>query len=97
MFPVMTAPIPRHAQSEFQLWYSTLSAKERKKFAKSAGTSVDSIKVNYIRPLVKPLASHYRYKRPCRCQPSSKTMMVLAKATGNACSYKDMRDHFYPL
>jgi len=89
--------LPFHAQSRFQLWYSLLSADERNEFARRAGTSIESVKVNYIRPLAKPLDSNYKHKKPCRCQPSSKTMIMLTEATGGACSYKDIRDHFYPL
>lgn len=93
----MNIKLPCHAQSEFQLWYSMLTAGERREFAKKAGTTVESVKVNYIRPLIQPLATHYQYKKPCRSQPGSKTMLLLADATGNACSYEDLRDHFYPL
>lgn len=93
----MTAHIPDHAQSVFQLWYSILTTGERKEFAARAGTTVDSIKVNYIRPLIRPLTSHYEDKRPCRCQPNSKMMIVLAKATDDACTYEEIREHFYPL
>jgi len=89
--------LPPHADTIFQRWYRKLTYAEKLKFAKRAGVSLPAIQTNFIRPVKRAERDHYRLKKVTRRQPKSETMIKLAKATRGEVTYKQIRDHFYPL
>jgi len=88
---------PKHARSQFQLYFNTLTSEHKKAFAARMGSTVTTIKSNWLVPLDRPLDTHYRDKKPCRNQPKSKLMIRLARASQGKCSYADIVEHFYPI
>lgn len=96
--------LPKHARSEFQIWYYSLTHKERLRFAKRCNLTINHIGINYMRPIKKPFKDHIKYKKPCRVQPKTKRMMSLTKGAkgilgplGVVITLEIVRDHFYPL
>lgn len=84
-----------HADTKFQRYLLRLTKGRREKFCKRIKTTDASLRVNFMRPNRRPSKTHYKDSRPCRSQPNSKRMLLIAKATNGHCVYEDMLDHFY--
>lgn len=65
---------------EFDTYYKSLTKRERKSFAGRANTSTEYIEIHLL---------------PRRKVPRIDTMKVLARASGEACSYADVVTYFY--
>ncbi len=88
--------LKEHARTKFQLYYLMLTDKEKKVFAEKVGYSMDTIKIHWMRPKRKPLATHYTAGRPTNGRPPNDKFYCIAWATKGVCHFVDIREHFCP-
>jgi len=84
--------LPKHANTQFQRYWCSLDAHERRQFAARIGKPVAAVKTLYMRPLKAPLPKN----KPTRGRPKAMMMRLMARSSKRRCTYEDIFRHFYP-
>ena len=88
--------LPLHARSLFQFYYVRMNKLEKLRFAKRVGVGAVMVKTNWIRPMKKPLSTHYTLLKVTSGRPPNYMFEVIARATDGYCTFVDIREHFCP-